>query len=282
MAYQITLQDPSVKAALRRITREQIDAALAILDAGAPLAPEALHELRKTVKKLRALVRLVRPVFPDYSRANAALRDAGRLVAGLRERDVLLALFDRHAGPGAATAALRQALADSLTDSARAPSALADHAAALHALKTRARHWRLEARGFDALEPGLARSHRTARTALDAYRSTPGPETLHDLRKALKTQWYHTRLLTPIWPPMMQARAAQLDQICEALGDARDNSLLAGRLHTLPGGAPLAEQARAEARTLDRQAATDARRVLADPPGALCARWRVWWQLRHD
>jgi len=284
MAYQITLKDPSVKAALRRIAREQIDASLALIDTGAPLSPEALHELRKTVKKLRALLRLVRPVFPDYARENAALRDAGRLVAGLRERDVLLALFDRHAGAAALTDTddLRAALAGSLHDPTRAPEALADHAAALRSLRQRARHWRLKAKGFDALEPGLLRSHEQARQALKAYRKAPGPETLHSLRKALKTQWYHTRLLTPIWPPMMEARATSLDRIGEGLGDARDNNLLADRLSELPGGALLADRARDAARTLDRQAVTDARRMLAEPPAALCARWRAWWGLRHD
>ncbi|MCB1397676.1 MAG: CHAD domain-containing protein [Rhodobacter sp.] len=282
MAYQFTLKDPSVKAALRRIAREQIDTSLALLDAGAPLSPEALHELRKTIKKLRALLRLVRPVFPDYARENTALRDAGRLVAGLRERDVLLALFDRHAGASAPPDGLRQALADSLPDTSRAPEALADHAAALRALRDRARHWRLKAKGFDALEPGLARSHARARSALKAYRKAPGPVALHTLRKELKTQWYYTRLLAPIWPPMMEARAAQLDRIGEGLGDARDNTLLADRLSGLPGGASLTDRARDEAGRLDKQAVTDARRILAEPPAALCGCWRAWWGLRHD
>ena len=85
MAYQFTLKDPSVKAALRRIAREQIDTSLALLDAGAPLSPEALHELRKTIKKLRALLKLVGPVFPGYSAENRVLRDAARaVIRGLR------------------------------------------------------------------------------------------------------------------------------------------------------------------------------------------------------
>ncbi|MDH3264343.1 MAG: CHAD domain-containing protein, partial [Paracoccaceae bacterium] len=88
MAFQFERDDKTVQAGVRRIAREDVDAALAILDdASSPLA-ERVHEARKAVKKLRGLIRLVRQGFAGYDAENAALREAGRSLSGLREAEV--------------------------------------------------------------------------------------------------------------------------------------------------------------------------------------------------
>ena len=75
MAYAITPQDASVEAALRRVAQEEARHALEMVRATGELGPR-VHEMRKRVKKLRGLLRLVRPVFPDAAAENAVLRDA--------------------------------------------------------------------------------------------------------------------------------------------------------------------------------------------------------------
>jgi CHAD domain-containing protein len=97
MAYAITPEDASVEDALHRIVREEAQHALGQVHGGGELAAR-VHEMRKVVKKLRGLVRLVRPVFPEAQAENAILRDAGRSLSGLRDADVQLATAEKLSG----------------------------------------------------------------------------------------------------------------------------------------------------------------------------------------
>src|SRR5207248_687223 len=71
----------AVPLGLRRVTRQEIEEAVARLRGGTdePLA-DAIHGARKGFKRLRALVRLARGELGDdaYRRENATFRDAGR------------------------------------------------------------------------------------------------------------------------------------------------------------------------------------------------------------
>src|SRR5438128_1216962 len=105
--------------ALRRIAGEQLDDAIAELEPGPDrVAPSSVHSARKSLKKTRSLVRLARPALgrKRYASANAALRDAGRLLSGARDADVMIAttddLAERSVGhvPGETFAALRDEL----------------------------------------------------------------------------------------------------------------------------------------------------------------------------
>ena len=111
MAYSITPKDRSATKALRRIARERLEDSVALVDADRMPRVALIHELRKNVKKTRALLRLVRPGFDAYARENAALRDAGRMLSDLRDADVLAQSFDNVATrvymPPEALAALR-------------------------------------------------------------------------------------------------------------------------------------------------------------------------------
>ena len=81
----------SVLHAVRRIARHEIDDMLMHLRAG-PRRHEAVHEARKSSKKLRALVRLMRDAIGEkrYRRENTTLRDAVRPLAAMRDAEVPL------------------------------------------------------------------------------------------------------------------------------------------------------------------------------------------------
>ena len=72
----------------------RIGHALDELSGGTESSPDvAVHEARKDVKKLRALLRLVRSTTSGRvrRRENEALRDVGRSLSGVRDADVMLA-----------------------------------------------------------------------------------------------------------------------------------------------------------------------------------------------
>jgi hypothetical protein len=65
MSYHLKRSDGPVQDGVRRIAVDQIDAAIAELDDKALDVHETVHQIRKRCKKLRGLIRLVRPAFAD-------------------------------------------------------------------------------------------------------------------------------------------------------------------------------------------------------------------------
>src|SRR5262245_56233503 len=82
--------------AVRRAARREIEDLLAQLKAG-PRHRTAVHEARKSSKKVRALIRLVRDAIGEkrYRRANQTLRDAVRPLAPVRDAEVLVHTLDQ-------------------------------------------------------------------------------------------------------------------------------------------------------------------------------------------
>ena len=199
MAYRFSPDDPSLQQALRRIADEELRAALAVLD-DTGLPPQAVHDVRKRAKKLRGLLRLLQGSFPDHARENAALRDAGRLLALRRDAEVRLATLDwLFPDTPQALMPLRRLLEQD-RDAPPAPSHHAEAVEILRALHSRVRGWTLTGKDHRILVKGLARTRRRAAQAMEDAARSPGFDAIHDWRKRAKDFWYQTRLLAPIWP----------------------------------------------------------------------------------
>src|SRR6266480_3325979 len=87
------LEGEAVPEALRRIACGRIDHAVDELSGTTDSSPaDAVHEARKDMKKLRAVVRLARDELGDevYRRENECFRDAARRLSGVRDADVML------------------------------------------------------------------------------------------------------------------------------------------------------------------------------------------------
>ena len=86
MSYRLKPSEP-LDAAVRRLSRGQIGRKRAAPLRGAAAATW-VHETRKSLKRLRALLRLVRfgLAKKDWRGANDDLRDIGRRLSALRER----------------------------------------------------------------------------------------------------------------------------------------------------------------------------------------------------
>src|SRR5689334_14278160 len=89
MAFRLNSRRP-VPDQLRRIVRDELAAAADALGSDAP-DQDAIHEARKSVKKVRAILRLLEdPLGKDYREANDRLRVAARALASLRDADAAL------------------------------------------------------------------------------------------------------------------------------------------------------------------------------------------------
>ncbi len=154
---------------LRRVILGQLDLAVELLEGHTTESGErTVHETRKALKRLRALLVLLRAELgaKRYARENAALRDCGRRLAGARDAEVMLGTLDSlvrrdpsHFKRSAAVRTLRAQLLAERDDAA----AHAIHDARvrgevvieLRAVRARVARWELRERGFRLLAPGL-------------------------------------------------------------------------------------------------------------------------------
>ncbi len=93
--------DEPLLAGLRRMALAQVDIAVELLQGrNGGLDERAVHETRKALKRLRALVRLLRAQLGEetYARENAALRDVAGRLSGARDAEVALATLDALVG----------------------------------------------------------------------------------------------------------------------------------------------------------------------------------------
>ncbi len=293
MAYRIEASDEDVQAAVRRIACAQIDRALSEIDDPENGLDETVHQLRKRCKKLRGLLRLVRPAMTGYGPDNAAFRDAARRLSDFRDADALIETYDALMAhfEGAADRRAFGPVRARLTRDARADRqtgdpevALAEVRAALVAARARAAGWSLDADGADAIAGGLGKTYKRARKAMQRAWASPSDEAMHDWRKRMKYHWYHVRLLQEANPEMMRPRAGAADALGDLLGDHHDLAVLESRLDAAPDdfrGADL-ETFRALLRqrkaALEEEAFAQGRVLLAERRKALVKRVKAYWK----
>lgn len=292
MAYTFKQSDVSVVAGLRRIAASQLQTALSELDDEALTLDERVLQGRKRCKKVRGLIRLVRPVFPDYARENIALRDAARQLSGFRDAGAMVEIMQTLVS--SETAGLDAAAQTEMLNVVEVRRETVNDRAVVKALEVfrgevekalgRARRWRIEAEGWAAVSGGLVQSHERMRRAMRAAFETPSHETIHDWRKRVKYHWQHARLLREIWPQQMITYGEEAGRLARLIGDYRDFSLL--RLELDDIGGDIAEQAMslAEARqqVIHDEIVSLGRRLAAERPASLARRWGDWWEIWRD
>jgi CHAD domain-containing protein len=270
---------------VRRIARGQLDMSIERLegDTDEDLGT-AVHETRKSLKRLRAVVRLARDELGDeaYRRENVVFRDAGRRLAGARDSQVLLetldALTDRcpDEAPPERFERFKRTLVGQHGAAQRRlheRTAVAEVLGELRRARERVGDWHLEREGLDALAPGLKRIYRRARRAYRGACEEPTTENLHELRKRAKYLWYAAQIVRSAAPKKMKRLARRAHELSDLIGEDHDLALLAQRAEEDPDRFPdetaagelaaLVERRRAE---LQREALELAQRLFRRKP----------------
>jgi CHAD domain-containing protein len=185
-----------------RLLRETIDEALEQLEPGQPVPDENVHTARKSLKKARAVLRLLRDGMSDeaYQAENSGLRDAGRVLSPIRDTRSLIdafdSLHDRYATEleGVELAPLRKILHSNLTKARRRlhldlPAKSVELKSCIRLLEDCTVLPKRE--NFSAIDPavagrGLQRIYRKGRTAFAEAKTVKTTEALHECRKQVK------------------------------------------------------------------------------------------------
>jgi CHAD domain-containing protein len=247
---------------------EQVDLAVDLLQGrNGRLDEHAVHETRKALKRLRALVRLLSSELGQgrFARENAALGDLAGRLSGARDSEVVLATLDallkrhpRKLERRRGVRALRRHLAAEYAEIERRvlgdATMRAEAVAELLAFRGRVLGWDLRAgKGITLVEPGLRRIYRQGRgryrRAAKAKRNRR-TRAMHEWRKRVKDLRYAAEMLQRRTPSGAAAagkaankRAARLrrlgvraDELGELLGEDHDLAVLAALVESTGKG----------------------------------------------
>jgi CHAD domain-containing protein len=295
-------RDETVTDAVRRITDEQVERAVSALEQVEDHDLEAtVHDCRKRAKKLRGLLRLVRPALGKaYGPANESFRDAGRELSAIRDAHATLATFDALVAasldrlPEGGLGAVRSGLAAHADRASHAADRRLRAESAADLFQAGRRHVNraeLDVQGWAAIGPGLERTYRAGRRALAGVRHDRGfePTVVHEWRKRTKDSWYHVRLLRDAAPSILEPLEDRFHDLSDTLGDAHDLVVICEHLRASPGRfggqTPVraaCELAEERCGQLERRATRLGVRLYAEKPRAYADRMGAYWRLWQD
>jgi CHAD domain-containing protein len=267
MPFRFKLGEPFDEG-FKRIAGEQIERAQGQLRS-AGNQPVAIHETRKSMKRVRALLRLFRPALGDdvFRDENKFLRDIAMRLSGARDQHVLRETVDKlHAKGMLADKRLLDALRRAIgaADGGRAQAPVKEAIGDLAAAQQRLCAAELRGDHFDLVGAGLQRSYRRARRAFATAYANPSDEAFHEWRKGTQHHWRQMTLLSRAWPDYLGARAAEARALSQILGDDHDLAMLVAFVHG--GERGLSEEQVAAVETAARQAQAELRSA-AKPRG---------------
>jgi CHAD domain-containing protein len=234
MPFSFKKRESMIKA-VRRLCCERIDKALENLTGRDRL--KSVHNIRKEIKKLRAILRLVRGKISKgvYRKNTKALRKAANRLTVIRDTHVKLSAFEKLlpyfaqrllTGP---FPKIKRALSENCREEERRflkDDSVSEVKRILRKMKRNADDLKIRSDGWTAICPGLKESYCRGQEAYKAALEESSAENFHEWRKRVKDLYYQIRLLCPIWPQEMCAAADELEALSEYIGDDHDLVML--------------------------------------------------------
>jgi CHAD domain-containing protein len=223
MSYRIE-KGEGLAAALGRIAAEEMD--LALTELHRPERGAAIHSVRKSIKRLRALLRSLRVVFPRemFRAENRRLAEAGRKISPLRDIHVQLRTLGKlKAAKNPTGGRTRRDLLRRQKDLTRK---IPDVRRLVRGMLSNSRgtidSWPLDQTTLETLVAGLRRIYKQGRKAFQAARENRRPQNLHEWRKKVKALGYGFELIECLLPKKPSKRVGLCQELGNGLGDDHD------------------------------------------------------------
>jgi hypothetical protein len=227
MAYRFGPGQPISQNA-REAGTEQIDRVLAHFSNGGK--GNAVHESRKAIKRLRALLRLIKPGMSkaDFRRDEARLKEIARLLSGVRDMQAMietaakLEAYDQAVGAGPVGAAIKARLGQECAEAekrlkggaiGRARKLLAEARKAFAGLT-------LEDDDFAVIAKTLESDYRKARRGFASAYRLGKDEAFHEWRKHVQRHWRQLVLVAPSWPKALRPQPGRAARCASPGGEA--------------------------------------------------------------
>ncbi|HEX5211414.1 MAG TPA: CHAD domain-containing protein [Pseudolabrys sp.] len=255
---------------------------------------EAVHEVRKALKRWRALLRLLaRPLGEQADQMRMEARELMRALSSARDAQSSLdALADLRKADVPFSATSLETIGERLTTSRDA----AEETGFTKEMRERLsryldyatlslERWPIKAIDFDTVADGLISTYRRARQLIPDNWAEADAEHLHDLRRRVVEHRHQMDLMEPLWPRLGQVWAEEAQRLRNRLGACQDLAVFAGltapHQPLAPWRSRLAPLIAARRASHLKSAARLAGRLFAEKPKAFRRRLSALWSARR-
>lgn len=218
---------------IRRIIRELTAALVGLLADQGNHVVTRVHEARRNIKRLRAILHLILPSTDEKAACELErhLRSAAKRLSRSRDAEVCVATFElitkARATPtiGGIRVLLRKQ-ADRAHRASSTPAQLATIATTIRENGHRLAELPLSAHDWDLLQPGLDSAYREARKMRKIAGAKADHAEIHQWRKRIKRLHFQLELLWPWLDKSQRMIVKKLDQLGQSLGDFHDLDVL--------------------------------------------------------
>ncbi|MCP9199787.1 CHAD domain-containing protein [Gramella sp. GC03-9] len=239
MAYKLE-KEKNLKKNITEVAAEELQGCLDALDQ--MNVHEAVHDIRKRLKKLRALARLVRDELGEdnYKSINIYFRDLGRELSDLRDLTahietvgILRERYGDHLYVNFFNSIIKkiETERDEMEKQLKEENFFDIHLPEKlkHAQKELVK-WPIENNEINIILPSIRRVYKRGRKAMLKAFDEPGKEIYHEWRKRVKYLWYQILLLQESWPEIFSTMEAEVHLLADYLGDDHDLMVLRDKL----------------------------------------------------
>jgi CHAD domain-containing protein len=291
--------DEDVSGGLRRLITGECEYALDLLSSDQADKHEAVHELRKSGKKIRSALRLIRDEIGYYKQENAFFRDLMRHISDIRDAKANIETLDKlHALYEAQLVdhtfrSVRDYLLDVLKD--QETKVFDENDTFIHirgALEKKLdeiQGWPLDISGLKTVSAGIKRVYKRGRKACKKAGKTRSTPDLHEWRKRVKYLRYQIDILNRIWPGYMAALENELHDVSDWIGFDHDLYNLASSVGQCEEAFDSPEQKRLFHALLNHQrgmfqqlALLKGHRFYIDTPRAFSRKIEVFWKKQKE
>ncbi|MFD1095451.1 CHAD domain-containing protein [Salegentibacter chungangensis] len=239
MSYKLEKKEP-LSDNIKRIVSEELDAAIDSLNN--QNIHEAVHEIRKRLKEIRALARLFRDEMGEdnFKTINAFFRDLGQELSPIRDltahMETIEALNLRYGDHVYVN--FFKSLTHSLeTERNQLEKKLMQEKFFSENIMQKLEYgrkelasWPVNTNDISVILPGIERVYKRGKCALTAAYRDPRKETFHEWRKRVKYLWYQILLLQDLWPGLFTTLEVEVHELADFLGDDHDLMVLNDKL----------------------------------------------------
>lgn len=297
MGYELS-KNESIAENIRRMWSQELSVAIETLENSGNEPDKAIHDVRKSIKKIRAVLRLVKHDMGKemFGKENIRYRNIGHLLSHVRDATVMIKTLyklretNRRVIPRVAyTNAQKKLSARQVEISKHFFEDNQSIAAVLTALREAQQQQpqvSVSKESFSVFAVNIHQIYKRGKKAYAHASKQPSIDSFHELRKEVKVLWYHTRILKPAWPSIMESYATELGVLSELLGNDHDMGVLYeeiksgrlsfGRKATASTILKLIESYR---ENLQQQLYPMARRVFAERAKDYTSRLKVYWTI---
>ncbi|WP_026934801.1 CHAD domain-containing protein [Christiangramia echinicola] len=231
MSYQLD-KDLDLNKNISNIVAEELQGCLTALDTLD--IHEAIHDIRKRLKKIRALARIVRDELGDekYNEINIFFRDLGREISDFRDLTAHLetiALLNERYGKHIYVNFLStihkqiEKERDTMEKELRESKFFSEHLVdKLKQAQKKLLTWPVHNNDIQIILPSIKRVYKRGKKALKKSYKNPTKENFHEWRKRVKYLWYQTLLLQDTWPQFFETLELELHELADFLGNDHD------------------------------------------------------------